>query len=1118
MKRIVPLICLSLACTCVPAAFAQATATLVGTVRDASGAVVPNAAIEVRNEDTGFVRTTTTNGGGEYTASLLPTGRYSVTGEFSGFRVSKVQHVVLTVDQNARVDLSLVAGANTEVTVSETPNLIQSETSSISQVIDNRKVLDLPLVSRNFVDLVSLTPGAITSDNVGGPTSGEAHGFTTAAIAGGQSSKTEFLLDGITNSEELFDGVQFTPSIDFLQEFRVQSNNFSAQYGRGSAVVNISTRAGTNQLHGAIFEFIRNDAVDAKNYFTTTNPPLRRNLFGATMGGPIFRNKLFFTLNYEGLRDTEPVQFTGVLTPSQRERAGDFSRSVSGQLFNPTNGQPYPNNQIPVDGAAAYLLKYFPVATGQSPQQPSNITDPTTASVYSRSSANTRRYDQGNARIDYTVSARDTLFGRFSRQDGNANNTGPNPVNGGGTAIANFRSVVIGETHVFTPKLLNELRVGYNHLLSDLSPQALGTNYTTAAGIQGFDQVSTTFPGFPNIGAGSYGLNGSIFSPLVNPTTTWNVIDTVTFNKGRHSVLAGIDLRRFHFTSTNGAWSRGFFSFGGNETGCSGGAGVGCSALADFVAGYPGGFNARSFPRDLFGERTFDFPLFVQDDWKLRDNLSLNLGLRYDLALAPTQDFSANSYFSVATGRWIVGTKNGKINTSAQRVESLSLANFSNYIVTAGQAGLSENLQTISKKNFAPRVGFAYRPYGGDKFVVRGGYGISYLLPRGNNTVTNAIVNVPFIFDDFGGNGSPAVFGPGGVPVVGKATKTATTENLFAGPYASGESLISAQDLNIRSPYNQQWNLAVQQDLGGRTALQLAYVGNRGTRLERDLPLNYATPDNPAASTSVGSRRPTGNPARANYNPGAAGGDNFTNSGNSFYHSLQATLERRSANGLNFLAAYTWAKLIDDSVEGSNDQDAAGTQNPLNLRLDRGRGQLDIAHRLVISYSYPLPFGRGQAYLSSLPRPVDLAIGGWKLSGIAQFQSGSPFSVFYDGDSLNVGGEYNHRATQIKTPQNPRTRAEWFDVTAFTAPAQGTFGNSGRNILTGPRYQNFDLSLLKGFHWTEARYLEIRVEAFNALNHPNFFGPNSDISSGGRGTITGAAAPRILQGGAKIYF
>lgn len=1054
-------------------AWGQSTATIVGRVADPTGAVLSGAQVTARNTATGLERSTQTTQTGDFELPLLPiTGVYNLVVTQQGFQTAELTGITLQVDQRARFDVTMKVGAVSErITIQETTPIVNTESGSIGQVISNKKIVDLPLNGRNFTQLASLLPNAITG------TSGTV-GATTVTVSGGRNSKTEFLLDGISINEQLFDGVAIRPSVDAIQEFKVQANSFSAEFGRGNAILNATIKGGTNEFHGSVYEFLRNDKLDARNFFLARKAAYRQNQFGTAVGGPVRKDKDFFFLNYEGLRVRQGRAFNPVV-PSAAFRRGDLS-AVTTPVRDPLTGDPFPGNIIPanrINPATNYYLQFIPEAN-------------TPLGTFSYAAPFRDTQNQGNVRYDHIFSTSDSLSARYTVNHLERFSPGAYPTVGGFTQRQRTQNLAITETHVFSPTMINELRLGYTRMHNANLNQGLGTNHTIQSGIRGFEETSQNFPAFPQLSiTGFQGIAGNAFQPLVNPTNMYQIVDNLSWIRGAHTIKFGADLRNFRLTSTNSANSRGNFSFTPNYTG---------AAFADFLTGYPTS-GARAFPRNLFGLNEFRHHFYVQDDWKISSSLTLNIGLRYELNLQPTATDYQSAMFDFENWRWVVSTMpDGNINLVSQQVSRFAFPRFQSQIVKASDVGLPNKLLYNRYNDFAPRLGLAWRPFGDNKTVVRLGAGVFYLLTSGNNIVSAPIINVPFIVDESKQqnivNGRP----------------TLDVRNFFE-PFSQNANfttpLTYALNPRMKTPTMYQWNLAIQREIVRNLSLEVAYVGNKGTYLERALPRNLPM----VSSTDLRpfqNRRP---------NPAFGTGFFYDNRENSNYNALEAKLEKRYSQGLSFLVGYSWSKVIDGS---STDQGGGSSDNPFNLRTMRGRSDFDTGQRFIASFSAELPFGKGKAFGSGMSRAADLVVGGWQFQGIVTFQGGFPFTPTIASDPANVAFSYARRPDVVGTGKVDSCRQEQcFNIADFRVPQPFTIGNAGRNILRGPGINNWDLAIFKNFNFTERFYLQFRAEAFNAFNNTQFNNPNANIeilTQGGR--IFSAKDPRIGQLGMKLYF
>jgi len=1071
--------------------WAQATATIVGTVTDTNRTVVPNAKITVTQKETGLTRRVTTNDRGVYVVPSLPVGTYAVTAEMSGFKRKTLTEIVLQVNQEPRIDLELEVGQVSEtITVTGQAPLLQAENASVGQVIDNRYTTQIPLNGRDFSQLILLTPGAVTRPGGFDLTTGASTGSLGSGVAiGGRDAHNNFILDGASNNARQFGNVAIRPSIDLVQEFKVQANSYSAEFGQAAfGQINLVTKSGTNEFHGSAFEFLRNDKLDARNFFLPTRGKLNRNQFGGTLGGPVLRNRTFFLVNYEGLRERRGVEVRSSVPP-ESWRQGDFSGVAGLTLIDPNTKQPFPNNRIPesrfVQAAKAALSLWAKPNLGPPTQTVNNllITRPIAFDD-----------DQFTVKVDHHFSDKHTLSGRYTRAAreefiSNSALPGFETINPPHNHVAS-----ISYTRVFSPALLGEFRIYFTRsVFTAVSPNTGKEGFYQQFGINS-PLAGPKFEGAPTfvfqrITLTTFG-DGD-FIPQKDVSNEFGPSGSLTWTKGDHTLKGGFSLTRYQ-QNTPGpitGFRRGQYIFRGDFTG---------HAFADFLLGLP--FQAqRVVGKGVETGRSTWQAYYFNDAWKVSRHLTLNLGLRYEYVSPLIDILNRRSTFYPLTNAYGTGLP-GQIIVAASP-EARNLLRLSG-------AGV-RSLYQPDRNNFAPRFGFAYSL--NPKTVVRGGYGIFYT--NSQNFLNNFVINrrqPPF------------------AETQQVISSTTTPQINLSNPFinATAPAVIGTQNIDpqFREGYVQQWNLSAQRELPGGISLDVGYVGNKGTKLTELVFFNIPTP---GPSATIQARRPF--PLWGT----ALALESYVNSN---YHALQTKAQKRFSAGLSFLASYTWSKSIDLSSERGNGDRGGGFEggNPRDLRgYFRAPSGYDIRHRFVVSYVYELPFGKGRALLKDLPTAADKLVGGWEVSGITQYQSGFPFTVLMSGDQNGdgLGGDRpdligkpkinpGNPNCYIVDPRNPACGAG--AVSAFAAVPAGElrFGSAGRNILTGPGFRSWDISLSKNNRFGERFNLVFRAEFFNAFNHVNFNQPsrNFNVTAPLFGTINSAGRPREIQFGLKLEF
>jgi hypothetical protein len=1073
-----------------PAHAQQETATIVGTVRDASGAVVPGATLIVTNIQTNITTRTQSGDDGGYVIPSLRPGEYSVSAESAGFQKTVRTGVTLQVAQVARIDMELQAGQLTEAleVVGQSP-LLDTLTSSRGSVVDQKRIVELPLNGRDYNQLALLSPGVLP----GTPRLASVNFKGVLNVNGNRTFNNVFLLDGVDNISysNSFRGenVQLVqPSIEALQEFKIQTNAYSAEYGRSSgAVVNATIKSGTNSLRGSVYDFIRNDRLDANNFFSNAlgapKPKRERNQFGAAAGGPIVRNRTFWFADYEGLRDLEGVPRVRQV-PTAAEKAGLFSSSVvdpfaSGRPEFSRNAQGQwviPRERWDPVGAAIVALIPDPNVAGST--------------IYASTPVTDTRQDQFDVRIDHQITNAATFFGRYSFVDTLTFRPAPLP----GLAEGSFndafgdndnrsQGLALGLTWMFSSNFVGDFRFGYARGDYYTYPPNFGVDGPAEIGLRNVPSDPSIMGGVPKVNIQGFDAVGRHTStPQFQTPRSWNPRATFSLNRGAHFIKFGAEILLVDTRINDLNATIGRMNFENRFTN---------RAVGDLLLGLPSQLALTSYSVMDQGQNMQFY--FVQDDYRLTDKLTANVGLRYEYATPPVEKDNQFANFDPETGTMVFAS-DGDVFERA--------------------------LIHPDRNNFAPRIGFAYAPW--ERWVVRGGYGIFYThtVRQGREGLLG--FNPPFLVDNLLQTS-----------VTGAAAIASEAPFRLVNGYPSGlldpGSLTPtigrrAQDANQRSPYIQQYNIGVQYELMRDVVLDVAYVGNKGTKLNGFRNLNQrAVITNPNGSQSAGAR------------PYPAFGDVqwMENRVNSSFKSLQVRLDKRFSDGLTATISYTLGEALSgapDHISTSGGGAGIDTgvfrepQDSNNLRAEIGPTEFDVRHRFVASYVWELPFGHGRRYGANWNRAVDLAFGGWQVTGIHVLQSGLALTANLGGSTvLNLGGERRARPNLVGDPELPesqRTLNRWFNTDAFAAfsPSPQAFGNAGVGIMRGPGVANFDFSLAKNFPISDGRYVQFRTELFNAFNHPNFGPPNIARESTGFGQILSAGNARIIQFGLKFYF
>lgn len=1070
------------------------TAQLAGGISDPAGAAVPDAVVEITSVATGVQLQTRSNAEGQYVFPILQPGEYRLTITKEGFAKLNRSGIILGVSQAARIDTQLQVGsANQSVDVNDTLPALETDSASNGQTVQTQVVNDLPLNGRNFLQLARLAPGVLP------PKPGDRGATGGSFITNGvRAQVNNYMLDGIDNNTKIVDlqnssPVVIQPSVDALQEFRIETNNYSAQYGYSAgAVVNATIKSGTNGFHGDAFEFLRNGEVDARNFFlpaSSPKPVYQRNQFGGTLGGPIIKNKLFFFGSYEGTRLKSSLNTITQTIPTAAQIGGNFAGQATiydpgtltqnGSVFTRTA---FANNSIPqtrIDPLAARLFALLP-----APNVPG-----TTVNNYIANPVQIQNIDRYDSRVDASPSARDQLFVRYSYFRGtnflpgaypaplvgatNFSSTRDESVNGQGAGI--------GDTHSFSPTLVNELRLGYNRISDNLAP----INKTDTPASFGFSGIPTLagLTGLPLINiTGFTTLGDSTSEPNAKISEAYTAQDNVSTLAGKHHFTFGGNYRwvRSFFNASNSA--RGSFTFNGAFTQNPQLRTGNGSAVADFLLGVPSNSEVST---PTAGDVRYRYGgVFIQDDWKIASRLTLNLGLRYEVWTQPIERQNNQANFLPQLNRLIYALNRTPAGLPASAIASVPLD-----IDT-------RSLLKSDNNNFAPRVGLAWQV--SKNTVIRSGFGMFY-------------ADSPFI----GGSGRL----PANPPFFRSVTfptdqlrpliqlNTGFPQNALTTNFNLANAALISWANDFVNGYVLHWSAGLQRQIGGFTA-EANYVGTKGVDLPTSYNLNAAFP----GAGSVASRRPF---------LGYADITRTQALDSTSYHALELRLQRQWSNGFSLVSAYTYSKSID--IGGEQLIGDASIRDARNVALEKGRSTADLRHYFVFSSNYALPFGRGRRF-DAKNGFVSGAFGNWQLNGIVTLRSGLPFTPSLGVSSANTGDPRPNRVANGNLPTDARTLTRWFDRTAFSTPPAFAFGNAGRNILEGPGASNVDLSLFKDFPISrlgEQSKLQLRFEAFNLFNHAQFANPNTRVDLPQGGTISALAAGtnmRDLQAGVKFIF
>jgi len=1078
-------------------------AAISGVVTDAQGAVIVGAEVTAANTQTGVNSATRSNHAGFYALRFLPVGEYVLTIEQAGFRRYERQGLRLSTVETLALDVTLEVGAITEsLNVTALASTLETRTSEVGQLIESRAVQDLPLGDRRTMNLVNQMGAAVFINY-------DAGGKPNFSLAGGRTQSQMFWIDGGTgqNMRLGIGQIDMDPPVEVVEEVKILSSSYAAEYG-GSAggVIIATTKSGTNRFRGSLFEYLRNDRLDAANFFAPVagdrkvKPSLRYNVFGGTIGGPIRRDRTFFFFGFEGSRRGQGNTRT-LTVPAELQKSGDFSQTFDARgnvipVYDPNSTRvegtrtlrtQFAGNRIPLDRldpVAANLLPFYPVANRPA----DNISG---ANNFRSNFVNRITRNNFTVKLDHNLGSKDKLSGRYlyNSDDEARTSVFPNPASETDNDVVRHQQYWYGSwTRVISSALIHELRFTYANRVNHAFSQGLGGGWPTKLGIRGvpddaFPQI--TVAGMTTLGSGNHERRQF-------PIEQYQVVSNLSWVQGRHALKFGAEVRPSYNYEVNRPSVSGQFNFPTLPTGQPGTAASGFG-LASLLVGFPTGLTVRE--TQLLDRSSWYLAVFAQDDWTVRRDLTLNLGLRLE------------------TDTPIVDASNRMNGFDAAAINPVSRT--PGVVRFAGVNGWRASPYDTDWNNFGPRVGFAWKPFGSTKTVVRAGYGIFIAHPFDHGAPTSASlgfelsanlnspdqgITAPFFLR----NGVPGLnlaapeLNDGfGAVAVGRATTTAVT---FFEP-------------GRRAGYAQQFNFGVQRELRGRVLVEVSYLGNLSRKLPSpNLPINQIRPEILGPGNSTQRDRPF--PQFSNVSVV------FPSLGVSAYHAGVARMEKRFSQGFNLVSTYTWSKFLNNTDEGGSALGDGGTYSDFyNRRADRGPSDNDIRHRFTWSSVYELPVGKGRRFLSH--HPARHILGEWGIGSVVTLRGAAPFTVTTQTNTTFAFSAGGQRADVLRNPNLPnagRALDRWFDTAAFQQPANYRFGNQGMNILRGDGDVNFNFSILRDFPISEEKGVQFRGEFFNMFNHPNFGLPGHTLGGPGFGIVNSASPARRIQLGLRMTF